>query len=222
MKYISLLSASLFLFTLSYAQIDKAKEVSVPMSNGTQQGWKILVPSADYKLALKEWTKLMKQYDSKTSKVKRHEEHKSDMAKIPSLSEREVIVFAQFDETPEGVYLTVFFDLGGAYLNSNMHPDKVKPMQKLLMDFSRDVAVEAVNAELKEVEKELKRLESEQKKLEGDQSTYESDIRDCEVRIEERKKDLEDNAEDQEKKKQEIVEQQEAVNEVKEKMKKFK
>ena len=221
MKKLSLLFASIFLLTSSYAQIEKAKEVSVPMSRGTQQGWKILIPSADNKLALKEWSKLMKQYDAKTTKVKKHEEHKSDMAKIPSLSEREVIVYAQFNETPEGVYLTVFFDLGGAYLNSTMHPDKVKPLQKMLMDYSRSVAVEAIDLELKEAEKELKRLEGEQKNLEDDETTYESDIRDCEDRIEDRKKSLEENAGAQDKKKQEITEQQEAVDQVKNKMKKF-
>ena len=192
------------------------------MSRGTQQGWKILIPNAQNKLALKEWTKLMKQYDSKTSKVKKHEEHKSDMAKIPSLSEREVVVYAQFDETPEGVYLTAFFDLGGAYLNSNMHPDKVKPLQKMLMDFATSVTVEAIDMELKEAEKELKQLEGEQKRLESDQDSYESDIQDCEQRIEERKSDLEENAGEQEKKKQAIAEQQEALNKVKDKMKKYK
>lgn len=219
-KLVLLCIISLFYFT-GYTQVSDAKEVSVEMSEGKQQGWKFLIPSADRKLALKSWEKLMKEYDSKTEKVKKGEEYVSSNAIIPALSEREIVVYAQFDETPEGVYMTVFFDLGGAYLNQHMHPDKVKPAQKLLNDFAKEVAIEAMDELIKAEEKLLKKIEGERSSLKSDQDNYEREIKECEDKISQRKKDLENNAEEQKKKESELKEQQEKVDQIKAKRKKF-
>ena len=221
MRSIVLLILATFSFS-TFSQVQSAKEVAVNMSKGKQQGWKILIPIADNKLVQKEWGKLMKAYDSKTSKVKKHDEYISETARIPSLSEREIIVYAQFDETPEGVYLIAFYDLGGAYLNSNMHKDLVKPLQDLMQKFATEVAIEAIEDKLSEEEKALKKLEDEQKRLKSDEESYEKDIKDCEARIDQRKSDLETNRTEQQKKETEVSEQQSKVEEVKALRKQFK
>ena len=221
MKNLSLLLALLVTTSYVFAQIEDAKEISIQMSEGVQQGWKILIPEANSKDALKGWEKLMKAYDSKTSKVKKHDEYKSADAYIPSLSERIVVVYSQFNETPEGVYLTVFFDLGGAYLNSHMHEDKVKAVQKLLTTFAKEIALEAIEDKVKEEEKALKKLENEKNSLQNDKENYEKEIQECEAKIAQRKSDLNNNQQEQVKKEKEIKEQQERVEEIKKKKKKF-
>lgn len=221
MKHYILLFTLLLITSFGFAQIQDAKEINLKMSEGVQQGWKILIPFTNEKEAIKAWSKLMKDYDSKTDKVKKNEEYKSETALIPSLSERVVVVYAQFNETPEGVYLITFFDLGGAYLSSHLHQEKVKEVQKLLKTFASETAVAALDESLKEEEKNLKKLESEKKKLEEDKSSYEKEIKECEEKIAQRKKDLETNAEDQKKKKKEVDEQQSKVDELKSKKKQF-
>lgn len=221
MKQIILLLSAFFISSFSIAQVQDAKEINLKMSKGVQQGWKILIPNATAKESIKKWGKLMKDYDSKTDKVKKHDEYVSSTALIPSLSERTVVVYAQFNETPEGTYLVTFFDLGGAYLSSHLHKDKVKGLQTLLKKFATETAVDALEDKIKEEEKNLKKLESEKKKLEDNQDDYEREIKDCEERIKQRKKDLKTNAEDQEKKEKEVEEQQSKLNKLKEKKKQF-
>lgn len=221
MKQFILFLSILFISATSIAQVQEAKEINLKMSEGVQQGWKILIPNANAKDCIKAWSKLMKDYDSKTDKVKKHDEYVSKTALIPSLSERVVEVYAQFNETPEGTYLITFFDLGGAYLSSHLHKDKVKNLQKLLKTFATETAVEALEEEIKDEEKNLKKLENEKKKLEDDKESYEKEIKDCEERIKQRQKDLETNAEDQKKKKKEVDEQQSKVDKLKEKKKQF-
>ncbi len=206
---------------LTLGQVEEAKEVSIQMSKGVQQGWKILIPEANNKSALKHWEKLMKAYDSKTSKVKKHDEYVSETCLIPSLSERTIVTYTQFNETPEGVYMIVFFDLGGAYLNSHLHQEKVKSVQKLLMTYAKEVALEAIDEKVKIEEKNLKKLEGEKDNLKSNQDSYEKEIKDCEERIAQRKKDLESNKEEQQKKSKEIEEQESKLEEIKNKKKKY-
>src|SRR6056300_1505401 len=117
----------ILIFNLNlFAQIDKVKEVNARMSQGTNRGLKVLIPEASLKDAIKAWSKLMKDYESKNEKIKKETDYLSPDAKIPALGEHLINVYSQFQETTEGVYMIVFFDLGNSYINKDMHPKKVE------------------------------------------------------------------------------------------------
>ncbi len=205
----------------SFAQIGKVEEINADMSKGKNRGLKVLIPDVTEKEAIKAWEKLMKGYGAKTVKVKKKDDYLTENAKIPSISENEVDVYTLFNETPEGVFMNVFIDLGGAYLNSDMHPEITKTAKDLIQTFATKVAREAVESKLKEEEKILDKLNKEQKNLEKDKEDYEKDIKDAEETIKKRTSAIKQNVKDQEAKTTEINDQKQKVEKVKAKVKKY-
>lgn len=217
-----LFSLSLILLSSTlFAQIKKVDEVNASMSQGTNRGFKVLIPETSEKEVIKAWSKLMKDYDAKTDKIKKEDDYLSPDASIPSLGERPINVYAQFQETPEGTYLTTFFDLGGAFLNRDMHKDQTEAAIELIKTFANNAAKESISEKVKEETKKLEKLEKEQKGLVKDKEDYEKDIKDAKETIEKREKSLKENTAAQEKKKKEIAEQTAIAEKIKAKMKKF-
>ena len=105
----------LYLSVNAFAQIGEVKEINAAMSKGVQRGFQVLIPESNAKDAAKAWSSLMKEYDSKTSSVKKAEDYLSPTALIPSISANAINVYALFNETPEGVFLNAFFDLGSSF-----------------------------------------------------------------------------------------------------------
>ena len=66
-----------------FAQISKVEEINAKMSQGTNRGLKVLIPETTQKESIKAWSKLMKDYDSKNEKMKKHAEYLSSNANIP-------------------------------------------------------------------------------------------------------------------------------------------
>jgi DNA gyrase/topoisomerase IV subunit A len=219
-KTISLLSIMLFTLTL-LAQVKKVEEITDKMSQGNKPGFKVLIPESTKKDAIRSWGKLMKEYDAKINKIKGQEEFQSLNATMPAVSDRPVVVYAQFTETPEGVYLYTYFDLGGAFLNSDMHPEQAAFVKGMLQRLATDVAKSTISNEVKQESKKLAKLEKELEGLEKAKASYEKDIRNANETITKRENDLAENAEDQAKKQKEIAEQKEAADAVKKKLNKF-
>jgi hypothetical protein len=203
------------------AQVADVKEVNVAMSNGVQRGFQVLIPESNEKDASRAWSSLMKDYDAKTSKVKKTNDYLSDQALIPAISANPIKVYALFQETPEGVYINAFFDLGSGYLNSDMNGDKANAAKILLKSFAKTTAKKAVEEQLKNEEKSLEKLEKEQQGLEKDKADYEKDIEEAKELIAKREKEIEQNIKDQEAKKQEVSIQISVVEKTKEKVLKY-
>lgn len=204
-----------------FAQIKKVDEVNASMTQGTNRGYKVLIPETSEKDVIKAWSKLMKDYDAKTDKIKKEDDYLSPDASIPALGERSINVYSQFQETPEGTYLTAFFDLGGAYMNSDMHAEQAEAAKKMIMTFANKTAKESIEEKVKDETKKLEKLEKEQKGLEKDKEGYEKDIKDAKETIEQRGKDIKENAKAQTEKLKEVAEQKAKAEAIKAKMKKF-
>jgi hypothetical protein len=210
----------LFTSTL-WAQIKEVEEVKGSMSQGQQNGLKVLVPETKEKDAQKAWTKLMKDYESKTEKVKKTDEYLSVDAKIPALGERPVNVYSIFQETPEGTYVTLFFDLGGAFLNSEMHKEQTDAANEIIKNYATQTARATIEEMVKEETKQLEKLEKEYKGLQKDKEGYDKDIKEAKETIEKRENQLVENAKEQEKQKIKIAEQTEIAEKIKAKLKKY-
>lgn len=204
-----------------FAQIKKVDEVNATMSQGTNRGFKVLIPETSEKEVIKAWSKLMKDYDAKTDKIKKEDDYLSPDASIPSLGERPINVYSQFQETPEGTYLTAFFDLGGTYLNRDMHKEQTEAATELIKTFATKTAKESISEKVKDETKKLDKLEKEQKGLEKDKDGYEKDIKDAKETIEKSEKAIKENAKAQTEKQKEVAEQKAKAEAIKAKMKKF-
>ncbi|PCJ64578.1 MAG: hypothetical protein COA58_12630 [Bacteroidetes bacterium] len=222
MKNITLLLLSFLIISPSiFAQIGKVNEISAKMSEGTNRGFKVLIPETNKKEVLKAWSRLMKDYEAKTEKVKKYDDYRSMNASIPSVSDRPIVVYAIFQETPEGVYLKSFFDLGGAYLNRDLHKEQAAAAQKLLKTFATSVAKATIESKVKQETKKLEKLEKEQKGLVKSKEGYEKDIKNAKETIEKREKSITENATKQAGKMKEIGEQKKVTEQIKAKLKKF-
>jgi hypothetical protein len=209
---LTVLSTSLF------AQIHKVQELNASMTQGTNRGFKVLLAETSVKEAIKAWSKLMKEYDSKTGKVKTGEDYLSPDASIPTLGELPVDVYAQFQETQAGTYITVFFDIEGVYLNSDMNKEQTVAAIALLQLFANTVAKESIAEKVKDETKKLEKLEKDQKNLIKDKEGYEKDIKDAKKTIEQRQNSLKENAAAQESIKKKLAEQAAITTKIKAKM----
>jgi hypothetical protein len=204
-----------------FAQISKVEEINASMSQGTNRGLKVLIPETTQKESIKAWSKLMKDYDSKNEKMKKHAEYLSSNANIPSLGEKTIDVYSQFQETPEGVYMRVFFNLGGTYLNNDMYPKKLQSAKQLITSFSTRIAKASIQNSLNEETKKLDKLNKELKILERDKVKFEGEIQDAKETIAQREKDIDENTKNQAEKHNAIAEQKAKVGKINAKLKKF-
>ena len=168
--------------------------------------------SRDQKPQKRIWSKMMKQYSGKVKKV--NGEVFADNVDIPEMSENTVDVYAHLYDNPVDLELIVWFDLGGAYLHSEMHPDRHRVAEHMLTEFTRDVKMELVNRELKLEESELKKIVKDLNGLERDNGNLEEDIAKFELKIEEAKAEIASNKEVIESKKKEIEAQEKVVGDV--------
>jgi uncharacterized protein (DUF342 family) len=203
--------------TLSSSTVAQVIEGAQFMSKGTFNALTINLPEGSEKDAPKEWVKFFKEY-GKLKKDKKTEEYFADDAKIIGMSANAVDVYTKFN----GNSMTVWFDLGGAYLNSSEHTAGYPVGEQLLTKFALHLQVLLVEEELKKEEKALKDRNGELSKLEGKKADLEKNIADWKAKIAQAEKDIEQNALDQEGKKAEIQQQQTVLETVRARLAKLK
>ena len=140
-----------------------------------------------------------------------------DNAVMTQISDNTIDVYAKIKKVNEGTLLTVFFDLGGAYLNAG--DNGYKSAEKIVYEFAVSAAKDAVDKEIKVEQKALVKLENAQEKLEREKETLEKNIKRWNDEIEKAKKDIENakadieqNIKDQEKGKADIAEQMATID----------
>ncbi|MEM1322048.1 MAG: hypothetical protein AAGG75_17440 [Bacteroidota bacterium] len=222
MKPLTFIIALLFFSFAALAQIQvEVAEEERAMNLGLNMACIITLENASEKDAEKTWTKFMKRYGKKTKKVKKSDEYLTDNATVNGMSNNTVDVYATFDQQGDDVELSVWYDLGGAYLSSNTHPDRFEAANKMLNDYANQMAKQAVERELENQEKSLKAMAGDLKKMQKDKTSMENDISKYEKKIEEAKAGIAQNLKDQEAKAAQIKGQENIIGEVKKRLKKF-
>ncbi len=220
MRKITLLTF-IFALSASFAFGQLIKEGKNSMSKGTYNSLSMELRKTVQKDVLKEWEKFVKQYKGKVEKEKKSTEILANNSVIKAMGDNDLDIYADVKQVGENTELTVWFDLGGAFLSSNEHPQKYAVAENLIMDFALTVSKGILEDQLKEEEKVLKAFENEQKKLVKDKERYEKDIEDCKATITERENDIVKNKSEQKSKKEEIEAQMERVKAVKAKIDKL-
>ena len=214
----TILSLAIGLLSLNLASA-QVSEGSYSMSLGSNNGLRMELPGAEKKLVEKEWTAFSKEHFKEKAKKNKSKEYFSDDSEIKAFSTRNTVdVYADIQESGTSVMVTVFYDLGGAFLNSSEHSEDYVEAEKLMYKFALAFQKTLVEAELKEEEKELKDFNKDLEKLKKDKENYEEDIEDYKQKIEERIKDIEQNVQDQANKEAEIQTQEGVVKEVEERL----
>lgn len=199
-------------------------ESRVPMSRGTQPALTVTIPKAKSKDIEKGWKEVLKSYKAKVKTEKG--ETFGDNALLKQLSENTVDIYTRQTDTVEGTALTLFVDLGGAFLASSTHPEQYKVAENVLYQFAVEQAKVAMGYEIEGAGKVLETLQKDHKKLEGDQKGLEREIekhrehmKGLEEQIQEAQKMIEVSKAAQAAKKVEVEKQTTAIQELQQRQK---
>ena len=212
MKLANLLLIALFVFSAQITSAQQVTEMPMRMSEGTNNALMVNLPKTSAKDAAKAWEKQIKDYDGKTKKNKKSEEIFIDNALIEAMSKNTVDVYAVVKEKGKGSQVIVWFDLGGAYLASAIHPEQYKVAQSIMNQFTAKISV-GMAEEIYEAEKDaLEKEEGKLSKLDKNEADMKKSIADLQKKIKELEADIKKNAEAR-KAQAEVVETQHAKTE---------
>lgn len=215
-KFPLILSALLFSTAKMNAQTNfTVNEVRQFMSKGEQNGMEIILNGStadDAKSALEKWAKKLK---AKVVSSKKSPEVFIDNAQLPTVSANTVDMYATVTPVDNGAKLTIFSDLGGAFISSSAYSTQYAGMEALIRKFAKDRAIDVVDEQLKNEEKTLKTINSDLKDLTHKKQDYIKEIEKAKALIQQREQDIIKNDADQAAKQQQISLQQQIIETVK-------
>lgn len=222
MKQFSLLLLSLFIVINLSAQRNGINEVRKGMSMGVKEAFTVDVSSLDSKETEKVLMDYLKDVKGKKGpkKDRKTKEILVDDAELKAISNNTVDIYATMDSKGDNSTVTFWFDLGGAFLSQDAHPDKMEAVSEWLYNFSKATRLRTVELELEAEEDQLKELNKAYDKLQKEQEKLQDAIKKAEETIASAKADLKSNANAQDSSKQSIAEQERMIQEVKDKLKK--
>ena len=171
MRMLIICILSLVITSLNAQITENAKSMSAGMKNALV----LELPSVEDAFVEKLWKKYIKTLDGKTKKNR--SEWCTDDASLASIGGSNTIdIYMSAEELGPDINMNVWFDLGGAYLNSEDHPNRYVEAEKFLMRFALFMAKEKTTLELDSQEKNMGKTESLLKRLERDNERYHRDI----------------------------------------------
>lgn len=173
MKKITLLVTLIFGLTTIYAQVKEAKRF---MSQGQNNALVVSLKRSSKADVEKDWMRIAKEFGGKTKKISKTGEIFTDNANIPAMSRNTVDIYALIEERGQDAELVVWFDLGGAFLASDMHNTRYPYAEKLLNDMSLRVSEAAIEEELAKQEALLSDLGKTLKDLREDKVEITNEI----------------------------------------------
>lgn len=225
-RLVSLLSLVMLLSAATFSANAQVREANMSMSRGNNNALVLQLPNSDAKTVTKSWDDYIKKYKGKTKFDKKSNEYFTDDATIKEMSANTVDIYASFRQVGTATEMVIWFDLGGAFLNSQMHREGYPSGEKIVYEFALTVSKGMVEDELKEEQKKLGKLQDDMKSLEKDKAGFEKDIESAkkaiaqaEKEIEEAKLKINQNAQAQSNKKGEIEAQGNVVKTVEKKLK---
>lgn len=171
------------------------KEMVLPMSDGDKNALVLTLPKTDAKEVEKTWLKFLKDYDGKTKKNKKTSEIFTDNASIETMSKNTVDIYTLVKSKNDGSELTVWFDLGGAYLNSTMHVAQYEVAKDLLNSYAKTISVTMAEEVLKTETDALAKAEDALEKLDKSEADMKKSIAEYQAKIKELETEIEKNNE---------------------------
>jgi hypothetical protein len=190
------------------------------MSQGLRNALILELPQTNDDFVDKLWKKYIKDFKGgKAKKNKKEDEVFIEEVTIPNIGgDNPVGLYTRISEIGDDVELTMWIDLGGAFLSSAQHAQDYLEAEKLLMRFGLEVTKEKIKIEIEKEEKELADYEKTLKKLERAHDNHLRDIEEAKEKIKKAEKGIEENKADQENTKKLIDEQKDIVRKVTKKL----
>ncbi len=211
------------LFSLSILQAQAIQEANKRMSQGEQNSFTMEFNIGNAETIADLWVDYQKGFKARKPKLnKKENEYFADDARIEAISDNTIDIYSKVAEkSDKGAVLTVWFGLGGAYLSSSRHQERMAGAKEWLAGFDNVVktafmeeAMEEEKAALKNLEKELKDIEKEQKDAQKTIESLEQELQAARQKAEELAKAAAD-------KKAAIMLQEKAVETTKSRLKKL-
>ena len=193
------------------------------MSQGSKNALTLDMPKTTAKFAEKLWKDYTKQFKGDTKKDKKSDEWFTDNAMIAAIGGANTIdMYAKFAESGDATTMSLWVDLGGAYVGSKDFKDKYAEAEKIMSDFSLLVQKEQTKIQLEDQADGLKKLEKQQRGLEKDKKSLDDDIISWKKKIEKAEADIVTNGKNQDEQKVKIENQKKLVDEIQKKLATFK
>ncbi|MGK0366214.1 MAG: hypothetical protein ACI85O_003287 [Saprospiraceae bacterium] len=212
-----LLSFAFFMANSLNAQvipaIDKSAKV---MSMGAKSAFTVVYEGTDEKTVESQWGKIMKSYKGKVNKNKAKELF-SDDVQLKDLSTNTVDVYATVskDKSSDNTILSVWFDLGGAFLNEIDHPSQSVAVKSMIDQTSLRVGAARTEDVLEAEEDTLKNMNKDLEKMIKEKENGLKDIKDAKELIAKTEAMIKGNEKNQETKKVEIQGQEKTLEDAK-------
>lgn len=186
------------------------------MSMGSKSAFTVKYDGTDVKTVESQWGKTMKAYKGKAKKNKAKELF-SDDVKMKDLSTNTVDVYATVakDETDNTTILSVWYDLGGVFLNETDHPSQTVAVKNMIDETSLRIGAVVRENIVDAEEKTLKGMNKDLSKLEKEKKDGLEDIEEAKALIAKTEAMIVENEKAQEEKKAEITEQEKTLEEAK-------
>lgn len=192
MKIITLL-VGLLAINLGFSQNMETKEVLKSMSKGNQPGIEIIIPHISEDNLEDAIKKVTKKFKGDSEKVKRTNETYIDDALIKEISENTIDIHQIIEKEGTGLKYTVFFNLGGAFLDSKMNAQKFAFAEDIVNKIALKASEIRIDDILKEEQDKLEDIEDDQKDLVKDKEKASKDIEEARDLISKREKEIQEN-----------------------------
>jgi len=216
MKITTLLFGFLLLSISAFAQKVSIENAIDNIGGAYNSSYRVFVPHADMKLLEKRWTRFLKDNDAKVKTPKG--EINGQNAIIKGIGPDSLQIFSHLQEGIDGVQLIVAIERKGAFIK----PDDsyaAKSLDKLLRDFAKGVAVEAIGNKTEIANDELESKQKEKNSLDRSNKRLSESIEEMQKTILENQKTIESNTKRLDQLKGEIENAKNAVEAIKSKSK---
>lgn len=214
------------LMVLNFIQAQSDYEIledTLSMSRGDKNAFTLVIPNATASLAEDTWKKFMRDFKGRPKLNKKSNEWFTDDTQLKTVSENSIDIYTKFNENLQSHYTDVifWFDLGGAYLSSKVHPEKYEFVRQFMNKYGDAVTREIIEEELRAHEKRLKELDSDLSKLVKENDEFHKKIQEAQAIIDQMEKNIKVNLNAQNVKKNEIDGQRNLIDEVKTRLNRY-
>lgn len=224
MKHIVIILGLVMSVSYATAQDISISEAPRAKENGTYNSYLFELPDVSKEEATKNWNKYMASYKAKTKYNRKSKLHITEQARIPSISDQEIDVYARIleDKNPnKQTSVIVWFDLGDEYMSSDIDELKAQYAYSILTEYALITSKYHAKLVAEGEEKRLGILEKELEELKRANKNYHKDIEKAKESIDKNEKNIEINVLDQKNKEEGIQLQREIVEQSKAVVKRF-
>lgn len=215
MKKLLLLPLLLFFCAPFFGQSIDLSEAARTKQGGTYNSFLFELPDVSKGEAEADWKKYMGKFKANPKFDKKAGLWVVNDATMSGLSKNTVDVYARIieDTNPQKqTSIVVWFDLGGAYVNSQTHPIETDYCRSIMTDYAKKTSQHHAESVTKAEGKQLKDLESALKKLQKDQTEYYKEIEKAKALITEMEEAIKQNEIDQKTRETDIEAQKQTVS----------